>query len=594
MVSLSQEWQQIIVITVTVLLIFFLFWEKVKPSFVFFAAVFIFLITGIVDTKGFLNSLANESILSIFLLIFITAGLRNHFNIIGWLDKLFGKTSNPRSFMFRMTAGVTAMSAFLNNTPIVALLMPYVYQWAKKHKISPGKFLIPLSYAAIIGGMITVIGTSTNLVLNGLIESKNGVPLGLFDYLYPGLLVSIAGIIFLYLFGLKLLPNRKDLLESNAKLSREYLVETRVTPGSSLIGKSVIDANLRNLTGIYLFEIARNGNIITPVNPDEIIQSNDALFFAGETQNIMELLERDNELSLPMPGGQEVDHKHNIIETVIPINSELAGKTLKQLEFRENYDAAVVAIHRNGAKLRGKIGEIEMQAGDLLMISAGKNFRQQLNARPNLYLVSVLTHVEDAKPLVKSGFAVILIVVITGMVLGYLNLFLALMIITAYMVVGQLLTISEIKKQLDMDLLMILVASLTFSKAIIDSGTAELISHNFISLFSGFGNKGILIGLYLITLVLTTFITHVAAVSIIFPIAFSLGTTIPGMNMTALLLAISFAASASFHSPFSYQTNLMVYGPGGYKFKDFVKIGLPFTFIYSIIVLFFLILYYNI
>lgn len=594
MIFLAQNVQQIIVITVTVLLITFLFLEKVKPSFIFFGAVFIFLLTGIVDTKGFLNSLANESILSIFLLIFITAGLRSHFNIIGWLDGLFGKTNNPRSFMFRMTAGVTAMSAVLNNTPIVALLMPYVYQWAKKHKVSPGKFLIPLSYAAIIGGMITVIGTSTNLVLNGLIESKKGIPLGLFDYLYPGLLVSIAGIGFLYLFGLKLLPNRKDLLESNAKLSREYLVETRVAPSSLLIGKSVIDANLRNLTGIYLFEIVRDRSVITPVHPEEIIRANDALFFAGETQNIMELLERDNELSLPMPGGQEVDHKHNIIETVIPVNSELAGKTLKEIEFRENYDAAVVAIHRNGAKLRGKIGEIVMQAGDLLMISAGKNFRQHLNARPNLYLVSVLTDVQDAKPLVKRGFALIIIAVIVGMVFGYLNLFLALMIITGYMVIGNLLSISEIKKQLDIDLLIILVASLTFSKAIIDSGTAELISKNFLGLFEDFGNKGILIGLYLITLMLTTFITHVAAVSIIFPIAFSLGTVIPGMNMTALFLAISFAASASFHAPFSYQTNLMVYGPGGYKFRDFLKIGLPFTFLYSVIVLLFLIFYYNI
>lgn len=592
MVSLSQNIQQIIVIGVTVLLIIFLFWEKVKPSYVFFAAVFIFLFTGIVDTKGFLNSFANESILSIFLLIFITAGLRNHFNIIGWLDTLFGKTNNPRSFMLRMTAGVTALSAFLNNTPIVALLMPYVYQWAKKNKVSPGKFLIPLSYAAIIGGMITVIGTSTNLVLNGLIESKKGIPLGMFDYLYPGLLVSIGGIIFLYFFGFKLLPNSKDLLETNAKLSREYLVETRVTPTSSLVGKSVIDANLRNLTGIYLFEIARDGKTITPVNPEEIIRKNDALFFAGETQNIMELLERDNELTLPMPGGQEVDHKHNIIETVIPINSELAGKTLKEIEFRENYDAAVVAIHRNGAKLRGKIGEITMQAGDLLMISAGKNFRQHLNAMPSLYLVSVLTDVKDAKPIIKRGFAVIVIAVIVGLIAGYFNLFFALMIITGYMVIGNLLSIAEIKKQLDIDLLIILVASLTFSKAIIDSGTAELLSHDFLSLFHSFGNKGIVIGLYLITLMLTTFITHVAAVSIIFPIAFSLGT-IPGMNMTALFLAISFAASASFHAPFSYQTNLMVYGPGGYKFKDFLKIGLPFTLLYSVIFLCFLIFYYK-
>lgn len=594
MITLSIEVQQYVVILITILVIVCLFFEKIRPSHIFFAAVLLFLLTGIVDTKGFLSSLGNESILSIFLLIFITAGLRAHFNIIGWLDILFGKTKNPKTFMLRMTSGVTALSAFLNNTPIVALLMPYVYQWSKKNKISPSKLLIPLSYAAIIGGMITVIGTSTNLVLNGLIESKSGTPLGLFDYLYPGLVVSVAGIAFLYFFGLKLLPNRLDLLDNSGKLSREYLVETKVPENSPIIGKSITEANLRNLSGIYLFEIVRAGKSITPVSPEEIILPNDSLFFAGDTQNIMELLERNNELALPKPGGQEVDPKHNIIETVIPVNSELAGRTLKQIEFRENYDAAVVAIHRNGVKLRGKIGEIVMQAGDLLLISAGKNFRQNLNTKPNLYLVSVLAETKNANPSIKKGFVGVVLLSIMGMLIGVLNLFIALIIITAYMVLTGLLSVPEVKKQLDFDLLIILVASLTFSRAIIDSGTAEMISNNFLTVFSGFGNKGYLIGLYLITLGLTTFITHVAAVSIVFPLAFSLGHTLPGMDQAALYVAISFAASCSFHAPFSYQTNLMVYGPGGYKFKDFLKIGIPFTLIYSILTLVFIILYYNV
>lgn len=593
--DLPQNIQQIIVLIITIVLVTLLFFEKIRPSFIFFSAVLIFLLTGIVDTKGFLASLANESILSIFLLIFITAGLRAHFNIIGWLDKLFGKTDNPRSFMLRMSAGVVGLSAFLNNTPIVALLMPYVYQWSKKHQVSPSKFLIPLSYAAIIGGMITVIGTSTNLVLNGLIQSKNAMPLGILDYLYPGLLVSIAGILFLYFWGLKLLPDNTDLLKSASKLSREYLVETKVHSESTIIGKSITEANLRNLTGIYLSEIVRNHQSITPVHPDEMIQAGDSLFFAGETENIIELLERENELTLFKPAGHEGSgRKHNILEAVIPVNSDLIGTTLKNLQFRENYDAAVVAIHRNGEKLRGKIGELVMQAGDLLMISAGRNFKQHLNARPNLYLVSVLAHTEETKPFVKKGFGLVVLAAIIGMILGFLNLFLALVIITAYMVALKLLSIAEIKKQLDIDLLIILVASLTFSKAIIDSGTAEWLAGSFISVFEGLGNKGILIGLYLITLILTSFITHVAAVSIVFPIAYALGTTLPGINMAALFITIAFAASASFHAPFSYQTNLMVYGPGGYRFRDFLKIGLPFTLLYSIIAVLFIIIYYQV
>ena len=594
MLQLSQPVQQIIVLGVTLLLVVLLFFEKIRPAFIFFSAVLIFLLTGIINTKDFSTAISNESILSIFLLIFITAGVRDHFNIIAWLNWLFGNTKNPKTFMLRMTTGVAALSAFLNNTPIVAMLMPYVYQWSRRNGVPRSKLLIPLSYAAITGGMITVIGTSTNLVLNGLIESKNQIPLGLQDYFFPGIMVSVGGILFLYFFGYKLLPDRIDPMKSVTRQSREYLIETKVKTGSSIIGKSVITANLRNLTGIYLFEIVRGDKLITPVHPEEILQEDDSLFFAGETQNIMELLEKEGELSLPQPNSNTTSHKGlNLIETVIPINSALIGKTLKQIEFRENYDAAVVAIHRKGEKLRGKIGEIEMKAGDLLLISAGRNFTKLLSSKPDLYLVSVISRPVESKPVARRSFVVIVLLLLAGLIMGLLNLFLALTILTAAMVVLRLLSISEIKKQFDIDLLIILVSSLAFSTAIIRSGAANILANNFIELFRGFGNMGIITGIYLITLILTSFITHVAAVSIVFPIAYAIGINLPGISVTALFVAIAFAASASFHAPFSYQTNLMIYGPGGYKFRDFLKIGLPFTLLYSIISVVFILFYYH-
>ncbi len=595
MLQLSQPVQQIIVLGVTLLLVILLFFEKIRPAFIFFSVVLIFLLTGIINTKDFSTAISNESILSIFLLIFITAGVRDHFNIISWLDWLFGNTKNPKTFMLRMTTAVAALSAFLNNTPIVAMLMPYVYQWSRRNGVSRSKLLIPLSYAAITGGMITVIGTSTNLVLNGLIESKNQTPLGLEDFFFPGIMVSVGGILFLYFFGYKLLPDRIDPMKSVTRQSREYLIETRVRTGSSIIGKSVINANLRNLTGIYLFEIVRGGRLITPVHPEEILQDGDSLFFAGETQNIMELLERGDEFSLPQPNSSTTSHKGlNLIETVIPINSALIGKTLKQIAFRENYDAAVVAIHRKGEKLRGKIGEIEMKAGDLLLISAGRNFTKLLSSKPDLYLVSVISRPVESRPVARTSFVVILLLLLSGLIMGLLNLFLALTILTAAMVVLRLLSISEIKKQFDIDLLIILVSSLAFSTAIIRSGAANILANNFIELFRGLGNMGIVTGIYLVTLILTSFITHIAAVSIVFPIAYAIGINLPGISITALFVAIAFAASASFHAPFSYQTNLMIYGPGGYKFRDFLKVGLPFTLLYSVISIVFILFYYRV
>lgn len=594
MVSLSLPIQQIIVCIVTVVLVIFLLIEKIKPAFLFFSAVIVFLLAGIIKISDFLDALANESILSIFLLIFITASIKEHFNLIGWMDKLFGNAKSGKGFMLRMTSGVAILSAFLNNTPLVALFMPYVYQWSKKHQLSPSKLMIPLSFAAILGGMITVIGTSTNLVLNGLIESKNAVGPGILDYLIPGLLVSVGGILFLYFLGYKMLPNRMELLKSVSGKAREYMAELKIVPGSEIVGKSITDANLRNLTGIYLFEIIRQKNRITPVEPTERIQEGDALVFAGDTEKVIELLERDHDFMMPFTdGGANGVGKMHIVETVIPFNSELVGHTLKELAFRENYDAAVVAIHRNGARLSGKIGEIILQAGDLLLISPGRNFRQQLEHRQDLYLVSVIRQATNARPLARKGFILVLLALIVGMITGFIQLFFALLLLIAYMVGSKLLSIKEIKRQLDVDLLVILVASLTFSTALIDSGAAQLLADGFINVFRPLGNFGIIVGIYLVTLVLTSFVTHVAAVSIVFPIAYAIAMQVPGMNAVAIYVTVAFAASASFHSPFSYQTNMMVYGPGGYKFKDFLKVGLPLTLIYSVLTLTFIGLYYK-
>lgn len=593
MFSFTPQIQQMIVLVVTFLLIVSLLLDKVKPSYLFFSAVLVFLLSGIIHTNDLLDAFSNESVLSIFLLIFLTAAIKEHFNLIGWMDKLFGKAKNGRDFLLRMSAGVLSVSPFLNNTPIVALFMPYVYQWAKKHKVSPSKLLMPLSFVAILGGMTTVIGTSTNLVLNGLIESKNAPTPTFLDYLIPGTMVSIAGILFLYFIGYKWLPDRKDLLQSANGKSREYLVEVKVLPESSIIGKSILKAGLRNLNGIYLFEIIRNKHRMSPVKPEEIILADDILVFAGDTENIIELLERHKDFTTPFTNGKQSQLKQlNILETVIPFNSELVGQTLKRISFRENYDAAVVAIHRNGERLQGKIGEITLQAGDLLLVSPGTRFHKHIEEHPVLYLISVLRQPTNAKPVAVKGFVVLLLAVIVGLAFKVLNLFFALVLLTSYMIGFKLLTIREIKKQLDVDLLVVLVASLTFSTALIDSGTAKLLADGFMGMFRSFGNFGLIVGVYLLTLLLTSFVTHVAAVSIVFPIAYAIVLQTPGMNAVAIFIAIAFAASASFHSPFSYQTNMMVYEPGGYKFKDFLKVGFPITIIYSVVTLTFIAIYY--
>src|SRR5690625_4902872 len=232
MLELSDLAQHIIVIAVTLGLMGLLLIEKIKPAYIFFGAVLIFLLSGIISTDDFLDALSNESILSIFLLIFITYGIRTNFNILGWMDKLFGGAKTGRGFILRMSSSVSFFSSFLNNTPIVALFLPYVYQWSKKRKISPSKLLIPLSYAAMAGGMITVIGTSTNLILKGLIESKGETAPGFLDYLLPGLIITTGTILYLVTIGYSILPKKEDLLKSASKKQRKYLVEVDLSEDS--------------------------------------------------------------------------------------------------------------------------------------------------------------------------------------------------------------------------------------------------------------------------------------------------------------------------------------------------------------------------
>lgn len=619
MIELSELFEHIIVIGVAALLMVLLLFEKIKPAFIFSGAVLIFLLFGIINVDDFLEALSNESILSIFLLIFLTYGIRTNFNILGWMDKVFGTAKKGRGFILRMSTVVAGTSSFLNNTPIVALFLPYVYQWSKRRKISPSKLLIPLSYAATVGGMITVIGTSTNLVLKGLVEAKGGTPPGVLDYLLPGLLVTAGTILYLVTIGYYLLPNKMELLSTVGKNMREYLVNIKLKEESDLSGKTVQEAGLNMLDGIQLFEIIRNGSKVSPIRGYDRIYIGDTLVFIGNTEKITELFEREDDFEIPYLKEKEDDKsnskkpektkkkensekededditsKRSIIETVIPANSTLTGRTLKSLNFNLRYDAVVIGIHRNGVELTQKIGLIPLMPGDLLLMVPGKDFRRLKTQEDDFYIVSIVKNISTVSKKVRFGFLGILLAVVLGMGFLNLSLFLGLLILLSYMVAGKMLSIQDLKEQFGVNLFVVLVGSLAFSTALINSGVAEMAANTFMGIFQDLGSKGILIGIFVATLILTSFVTHVAAVAIIFPIAFAIGSQVSGIDLTAIFIAIAFAASASFHTPFSYQTNMMVYGPGGYKFSDFLKVGLPLTILYSILAIGFILFYYEV
>lgn len=582
-----------IVLGVIVLLVIGLVLDKFRPHFLFFAAVLILMILGILQPKEFLSSFANESLATIFVLILLTAALNKNFNIIKYMDNIFVQKKKPKLFLLQMTSAVAAMSSFMNNTPIVAMLIPYVMRWSKKMQISPSKLLIPLSYAAIVGGMITIIGTSTNLVLNGFIESKGGEPFAFFDFLLPGLLVSIVGISFLSLVGINLLKDRKnplDVLQNNLK---EYLVEVSLSPSSVKAGKSVQDAGLRNLRGVYLVEILRNGKLISPVNPEENLKQNDRLFFAGDTTDIVEIVKEESGFQFSKTQQYNLAGKLEIIETLIPYNSNLAGRTLKESGFREKFDAAVIAIHRNGERLRGKLGDIKLVSGDLLMLTAGNDFYRLSAMDNNLYQLEIKDEIGKTPTYKRNILIGVALLSLAAVISGLLPFFVGLLVMLGAFVGLKLMSHKALMNNLNIDLFLILGSAIALGTAFIDTGGAKFIAAEVIHIFSAYGNLSVVLGIYFLTVILTSFITNAAAISIVFPIAYEMSHSLQ-IDPNAIYLAIAFGASCSFLTPFGYQTNIMVYGPGGYKFQDFFKIGVPMTALYSITSLGYILIHYNI
>jgi len=584
---------QFYLLTVLGLLIAGLIWERFRPSYVFLAAVALLWLGGLVESRTFVESLANTSILSIFLLIIITSGINEHFNLGMYLDRMFGKTKNPKLFLVQFGAFVSSFSAVINNTPLVAMLMPYLHDWGKRNKISPSKFFMPLSFFAISGGMITVIGTSTNLVLMGLVEQNTGLSLKALDFVIPGTLIALMTIVYMATIGYRLLPDRKDLMAVFEENQREYLVETTVRPLSTLVGKTVEQAGLRSLKGVFLAEILRDGHLITPVKPNEKLYGDDLLFFAGDTSQVIELIDRDNGLEISKKEKLNLSGHQEIAEVVVPYNSLLSGQTVKESGFRERYDAAIIGIHRRGEKLSGKIGDIALQTGDLLLLTIGPDFRKLIEQDKNLYMVSASRRQSSIRPVQKRAFLVLMMLTVALAALpaslfgidrngGVLKLYEALFVILGLQFGFGMMDSSGVKKNVSLDLLVILAAALTLGEALIASGTADSVAQFFIGITQGQGALTIGIVLFVLSMILTSFVTNVAAVSIAFPIAYSLSQSL-GISGIPFFMIAGFGASCCYLTPVGYQTNLMVYGPGGYKFTDFFKVGVPLALMYGLI-----------
>ena len=477
----------------------------------------------------------------------------------------------------RIIAPTAAASAFLNNTPIVAMVAPRVAAWARRRGVAPSRFLMPISYATVLGGVITVMGTSTNVVIVGLMDAAGQEPLGLFELAKAGLPIAFVGVLCIIAIAPKVLPDRWG---ASGDLSdpREFTVEMVVTDPSPLAGRSVADAGLRNLEAVFLVELERDGRVRAPVDPEEVLEPGDRLTFAGNVGRVIDLqrlpgLAMAEERHFAPAGG---DGGPRFLQAVVAPGSDLVGRTLKEVGFRGRYGAAIVAVHRAAERVPGKLGEVELRAGDVLLAVGPPGLIDRWHDSQDFLLVSPLSGsvpVRRKRVWVVALVAVGLVTTVGFGVLGFLE---AALLAAGALVVLRVLSPAEAREAIDLNVIVLIAASFGVGEAISSSGLASTIASGIVFALQGFGDLGVLAGVLLATMALTELIANNAAAVLMFPIAMAVSSQ-HGINPRSLAVAVAIGASASFLAPIGYQTNMMVYGMGGYRFSDFSRLGAPIT-----------------
>ncbi len=565
--------------------VFALFVALVKnigpPDLLFMGATSLFALLGVITPKEAFAGFSNAGMLTVAVLFVVVAALRE----TGVLDfighHVLGRARSEKAVLLRLSGVILPMSAFLNNTPIVAMFVPVVIEWSRRNKVSPSKLLIPLSYLAILGGTCTLIGTSTNLVVNGLMVDSGIRGMSLFEIGKVGLPYAIIGVAYLLLVGRKMLPERKELLEQLGDSRKEYMTEMFVQPTSRLVGQTVEQAGLRQLPGLFLIEIERSGSVIAPVGPDDVILASDRLVFTGIVSSIIEL----EKIPGLIPAAEEeatpftaLEKHRRMCEAVISESSPLVGKTIRDADFRATYGAAVVAVHRGGKRVEKKIGDIELHPGDTLLMQVRPHFSRAYRHDPAFYLIS---DVEDWRPIrrERAWIAVILFaVLITLMTSGIVDTAVAATAIAFLMVACGCISSGDARRSIEWQVLVTIAAAFGVGAALENSGAATAVAQLLVESTQVWGPVAALAVIYLIGSLMTEVITNNAAAVLIFP--FCLETArLYDVDPRPFLMALVLSASASFMTPIGYQTNMMVYGPGGYRFGDFVKIGTPLNFV---------------
>jgi len=533
---------------------------------------------GVVTPGAALSGLANESVATIAALFIVAAGLRET-GAFSWIvNRFLGSPGSVTDAQNRIVWPTAALSAFLNNTPLVAMLLPVANDWARKHQISPSKLLLPLSYASILGGACTLVGTSTNLIVNGWLiqETPDKTGLGMFEMSVVMVPIAVLGILFMLFTSRWLLPERRPAF-SPADDAREYTVEMIVEPESDLVGKTVEDAGLRGLPGLFLIEIERESETLAAVSGNVLLRASDRLVFAGIVDSVVDL----QKIRGLRPATEQVfkldEKRHNrmLVEAVLSNTCPLIGRTIKEGRFRTRYNAAVIAVARSGERIRGKIGDIRLRTGDTLLLDARTGFlAQQRNSR-DFFLVSgtsakAAVHYQRAP--ISMGILVALVATVS---VGLVSMVQAAIAAAALTVATRCCRASVARRSIDWEVLLVIGGAIGLGKAMEASGLAEILGHSVRELF-GTDPKLMLGAIFLLAMLLSNIVTAKAGAVLMLPIAMSAANDLD-VSFMPYVIAVMLASSTALATPIGYPTNLMVLGPGGYRFGDYLRMGAPLS-----------------
>ena len=581
--SIVMEFSAIITMLLVAVVLLLLIVTRLSADIILMGAALLLMLTGILEPAEALAGFSNTGVLTVAVLYVVAAGLTET-GAVQWIaQNLLGRPTSVRRAYGRLLLPAAGMSGFLNNTAVVAMLLPAVQDWSARLRIPASKMLIPLSYMAIVGGTMTLIGTSTNLVVNGLLQSEKGVSLRMFDIAFIGVPLTLAVALFIYFFGDRLLPNRQSALEQLDE-AREYSVEFTVVAGGPIVGKTVSAAGLRSLTHGYLARIEREDHLVLEVTPETHLDPGDVLIFIGAPQCTGEL--RQIRGLTPNAGDVQklsVPHaQRRLVEAIVGADCAGVGMSVKESGFRGRYNAVILSISRNGEMLLGKIGEVKLRVGDTLLMEAGEDFVSHYKNRRDFMLVSTLSDHAPAN-FKKAPWA---IAILLGMVLlnafGILEVIQAALLAAAAMLATGCLSAGNLRRHIDLQVIIVIAASFALGAAMVKTGAAQMAAEAI--LIPGMSSFAALAMVFLVTVLCTELLTNNAAAILVFPIAMAVAETV-GANFMPFAITVMIAASASFIIPIGYQTNLMVMGPGGYRVWDFVRIGIPVSIISGIVTL---------